>query len=219
MKVSPQWVHIAARGRFAGSLAPAHRGSGPRDRPDSTWYDPRVISAFRGANPQIHELAYVHPAAVLIGDVRIGQESSVWPNATLRGDDGPIVVGEQTSIQDNVVIHCVRGRSHTTIGSRVTVGHSAVLHGCTIADDVLIGMGAIILDEARIEPGVIVAAGTVVSPGKTIPADSLVVGNPFRVLRRCREQDRELIAFSWREYVQRARDYRGEPAEEDPPTR
>lgn len=175
-------------------------------------YPPRVLTPFQGKHPQVHELAYVHAAAVLIGEVMVGSESSIWPNATLRGDDGPIVIGERTSIQDNVVIHCVRGRSHTTVGNQVTVGHSAVLHGCTIHDDVLIGMGAIVLDDAVVESGAVVAAGAMIPPGKVVPANSLVVGNPFRVLRPCRDSDRELIAFSWREYVDRTRDYRREDA-------
>ncbi|MEE9386207.1 MAG: gamma carbonic anhydrase family protein [Nannocystaceae bacterium] len=167
--------------------------------------------AFHGSTPQIHPAAYVHPAAVLIGDVRIGLESSVWPHATLRGDDGPILVGERSSIQDNVVIHCIRGRSFTTVGSRVTVGHSAVLHGCTIHDDVLVGMGAILLDDVVVESGSIVAAGTVVPPGKHVPKGSLVAGNPFKILRPCRDKDEALIEFSWREYVARSADYKALP--------
>jgi carbonic anhydrase/acetyltransferase-like protein (isoleucine patch superfamily) len=152
--------------------------------------------------------AFVHPSAVLIGDVRVGPLSSIWPNATLRGDDGPIHIGERTSIQDGAVIHATRTLSENHIGSRVTVGHGAILHGVTIADDCLIGMGAILLDNVRVETGAVVAAGTLVPPGKTVPAHTLVMGNPFRIVRECGPAEAELISFGWQEYVDRIRQYR-----------
>ncbi|PRQ01141.1 gamma carbonic anhydrase family protein [Enhygromyxa salina] len=167
-----------------------------------------MIEPFAGKHPQIHPSAFVHAAAVLIGDVEVGAESSIWPNVTLRGDDGPILIGSQTSIQDNSVIHCTEGLSHTSVGDRVTVGHMAVLHGCTIHDDVLIGMGAVLLDNAVVESGALVAAGTLVPPRKIIKAGTVVAGNPMRVLRQCTDKDREMIAFSWRAYVKRAGEYR-----------
>jgi carbonic anhydrase/acetyltransferase-like protein (isoleucine patch superfamily) len=167
-----------------------------------------VIEPFDGQLARVHDTAFVHAAAVLIGDVRIGARSSVWPHVTLRADDGPIVVGDDTSIQDNAVVHCTRGRSRTTVGSRVTVGHGVILHGCTIADECLIGMGSILLDNAVVEAGAFVAAGTLVPPGKVVPAGMLVRGSPFAVVRACTAEDREWIAFSWREYVERAAQYR-----------
>lgn len=166
-----------------------------------------MIEAFGGKLPRVHASAYVHAAAVLIGDIEIGAESSVWPNVTLRGDDGPILIGCRTSIQDNCVIHCTEGLSHTRVGDRVTVGHMAVLHGCTIHDDVLIGMGAVLLDNVVVESGALVAAGTLVPPRKIIKAGTVVAGNPMRVLRECSDKDREMIAFSWRAYVKRADEY------------
>ena len=166
-----------------------------------------MLEPFDGTSPRVHASAYVHPRAVLIGDVEIGPESSVWPNVTLRGDDGPILIGARSSIQDNSVIHCTEGLSHTSVGERVTVGHSVVLHGCTIHDDVLIGMGAVVLDNAIIEPWALVAAGTLVPPGKVVRSGTLVAGNPMKVMRECRERDREMIASSWQAYVKRSREY------------
>lgn len=166
------------------------------------------LEPFGDKRPSIDPAAFVHAAAVVIGDVLIGPESSVWPNVTLRGDDGPIVIGSQTSIQDNAVIHCTEGWSQTRVGDRVTIGHSVVLHGCTIHDDVLIGMGAIVLDNAIVESGALVAAGTLVPPGKVVKAGTVVAGNPMKVLRECRDKDREMIETGWRAYVKRAAEYR-----------
>lgn len=166
-----------------------------------------MIESFQGQSARIDASAFVHPAAVLIGDVVVGAESSVWPNVTLRADDGPIVIGSQTSIQDNSIIHCTEGMSVTTVGSRVTVGHSVVLHGCTIGDDCLIGMGSILLDNAVIEPGALVAAGTLVPPGKVVKAGTMVMGNPMKLVRECGDKEREWIAFSWKAYVRRTAQY------------
>lgn len=165
------------------------------------------FESFLGEHPRVDPSAYVHPSAVVIGAVVIGAESSVWPNVTLRGDDGPVVIGSRSSIQDNSVIHCTQGLSFTTVGDRVTVGHAVVLHGCTIHDDVLIGMGAILLDEAVVESGAIVAAGTLVPPRKIVRAGTVVVGNPMRVMRACTEADLAMIDFSWRAYIKRTAEY------------
>lgn len=167
-----------------------------------------TIERFADHLPSIHAEAFVHASAVIIGQVRIGAQSSVWPNVTLRGDDGPIAVGRQTSIQDGTVVHMTEGRSTTTVGDRVTVGHGVILHGCTIEDDCIIGMGSIILDGAVVERGSIVGAGALVPPGKRVRAGTVVVGNPFTVLRECTQADREFIEYSWREYVKRTEQYR-----------
>ncbi len=166
-----------------------------------------MLEAHAGKFPKIAAKAFVHGAAVLIGDIEIGDESSVWPHVTLRGDDGPIRIGSQTSIQDNAVIHCTEGWSVTSVGSRVTVGHSVILHGCTIHDNVLIGMGSVVLDNAVVETGALVAAGTLVPPGKRVAAGTLVAGNPMRVVRVCTDKDREMIEQGWRAYVKRAAEY------------
>ncbi len=162
---------------------------------------------FEGHHPKVHADAFVHAAAVVIGEVEVGAHSSVWPTAVLRGDDGPIRIGARTSIQDGTVVHNTEGLSTTTVGDRVTVGHRAVLHGCTIADDCIIGMGCIILDNAVVETGCIVGAGAVIPPGKRVRAGTVVVGNPMRVLRASTSEDREFIEFSWRAYVERVAQY------------
>jgi len=166
-----------------------------------------MLQALDGVTPQVDPTAFVHAAAVLIGDVRIGPGASIWPCATLRGDDGPIVIGPQTSIQDGAVVHMTAGLSTTNVGARVTVGHNAILHGCTIEDECIVGMGAIVLDNAVVGGGSIVGAGTLVSIGKRVPPGSVVIGNPMRVLRACTDEDREFIAFSWQSYVARAAQY------------
>ncbi|MFV8749558.1 gamma carbonic anhydrase family protein [Nannocystaceae bacterium ST9] len=166
-----------------------------------------MLEPHAGKFPQFAATAFVHDAAVLIGDVEIGEQSSIWPHVTLRGDDGPIRIGSQTSIQDNSVIHCTEGWSFTSVGSRVTVGHSVILHGCTIHDDVLIGMGSVVLDNAIVERGALVAAGTLVPPGKRVAAGTLVAGNPMRVVRECGVKEREMIEQGWRAYVKRAAEY------------
>ncbi|MGB1014244.1 MAG: gamma carbonic anhydrase family protein [Nannocystaceae bacterium] len=171
-----------------------------------------VLQAFAGHQPKLDPSAFVHPQAVVIGEVHVGAESSVWPNATLRGDDAAIVIGAQTSVQDGSTVHATEGDSKTVIGSRVTVGHNVILHGCQIGDDCLIGMGSIVLDNAVVEPGSFVAAGTLVAPGKVVRSGTLVMGNPMRVLRRCTDKDLLWIAHSWQAYVKRSREYLAEAA-------
>lgn len=170
---------------------------------------------FEGHQPQIDPEAFVHRAAVVIGEVTLGALSSVWPTATLRGDDGPIRIGARSSIQDGTVIHNTEGLSTTTVGDRVTVGHRVILHGCTVGDDCIIGMGCIILDNAVIEPGCIVGAGALIPPGKRVETGTVVIGNPMRVLRACTPEDHASIEFSWREYVKRVGQYRVRDASAD----
>lgn len=172
-----------------------------------------MLEAFEGKFPEIAADAFVHEAAVVIGEVQIGSQSSVWPNVTLRGDDGPIIIGAQTSIQDGTTIHCTEGWSKTIVGNRVTVGHNVILHGCTIEDDVLIGMGAIVMDNVRVESGAMVAAGAVVPPNKVIKSGTVVAGNPFKVLRELRVTDKQMIEMGWREYVTRTAQYLAARAE------
>ena len=158
-------------------------------------------------HPEVADSAFVHRAAVLIGRVRIGDRSSVWPNATLRGDDGRIVVGACTSIQDGVVIHATEDLSETRVGDRCTVGHNAILHGAVVEDDCLVGMGAILLDNCRIGRGSLVGAGALVTQGTVVPPGSLVLGSPGKVVRAVRDQDADWIAYSWRHYVKRAEQF------------
>lgn len=138
-----------------------------------------VLRSFAGMTPDIHETAYVDEAAVVIGNVVIEEDASVWPNATLRGDEqGSIRVGEGTSVQDNSVFH-----EGTDVGSYVTVGHSAVVHGCVVHDDCLIGMGSVILTGADVGERSVVAAGAVVREGQEIPPDTLAAGVPAEPVR------------------------------------
>jgi len=167
-----------------------------------------TIEPFQEHTPVVHPEAFVHPSAVVIGRVTIGARSSVWPCAVLRGDDGFIRIGKESSIQDGTVIHMTEGQSNTIIGDRVTIGHAVTLHGCTIGDGALVGIGAIVLDGAVIEPGAFVAAGTLIPPGKVIPTGKVAMGNPFRIVRDLAERDRAWLAFSHETYVRRAAQYK-----------
>lgn len=139
-----------------------------------------AIYALGDKVPRIDPSAFVHPEAVIIGDVEIGAESSVWPTAVLRGDHGSVVVGSQTSIQDGTVIHCTADLD-TTVGNRCVVGHNAHLEGCTVEDDSLVGSGSVLLHSVRVGPHALVGAGAVVSPGTTIPPHARALGVPARV--------------------------------------
>lgn len=132
-----------------------------------------MIRSFNGVNPQIAPSAYVDESAVVIGDVVIESEASIWPHATLRGDSGQIVVGEGSNIQDSAVLH-----EDSVLGSRVTVGHGAIVHAATVEADSLIGMNAVVLDDVRVGTGAIVGSGAVVTKGTDIPSHTLVAGVP-----------------------------------------
>jgi carbonic anhydrase/acetyltransferase-like protein (isoleucine patch superfamily) len=130
--------------------------------------------------PTIDPTAFVHPDAVVIGDVTVGPESSIWPTAVLRGDHGRIVIGAQTSIQDGTVIHCT-AELDTTVGDRCVVGHNAHLEGCVINDDCLVGSGSVVLHQVQVGPLALIGAGAVVSPGTTVPRGARALGVPARV--------------------------------------
>jgi carbonic anhydrase/acetyltransferase-like protein (isoleucine patch superfamily) len=159
--------------------------------------------------PQLGSDAWVAPSADLIGDMRLGARSSVWFGAVIRADNTPIVVGEETNIQDGSVCHSDEGFP-LTIGARVTVGHQAILHGCTIADDCLIGMGARILNGAVIEPECIVGAGALITEGKRFERGSLIIGAPARVVRQVTEDERQLLRASAAHYAEKAGRYASE---------
>src|SRR6187402_2749517 len=142
-----------------------------------------MLRAFKSVFPSIDPSAYVDPSAQVIGDVHLGPESSVWMNVVIRGDVNRIRIGARTNIQDLTLVHVMRDTNPTTIGDNVTIGHSAVIHGCTIEDRCLIGMGAILLNGCRIGTGSIVAAGTLVPEGMVVPPGSMVMGVPGKVRR------------------------------------
>ncbi len=142
-----------------------------------------------------------------MGDVSLGRESSVWYNAVVRGDIAPIVIGNQTNIQDATVIHVDEGVP-CTVGNRVGVGHRAILHGCTVEDETLVGMGAILLNHVRVGTGSLIGAGAVLPEGMEVPAGSLVLGVPGRVVRGVDEGLRAQIQHNWTHYVQAAQRHR-----------
>jgi gamma-carbonic anhydrase len=162
---------------------------------------------FRGHRPALGDGVFVAHNAAVIGEVQVGAHTSIWYSATIRGDVMPIRIGSHTSIQDNAVVHVTSGRFGTTIGSRVTVGHGAIIHACVVEDDCLIGMGSIILDGATIGAGSLIGAGSVVTPGTVVPPGSMVIGSPGRVKRQISDEERRWIAFSSAHYVELARAY------------
>ena len=161
-----------------------------------------MIRLYKGISPQIASTAFIETSAQIIGDVHIGEHSSVWFNCVLRGDVYHIRVGESTNIQDGTVVHVTSGRFATIIGNRVTVGHSVVLHGCTIKDRSLIGVGAIILDDVTIGEESFIAAGSLVTPGMVIPPRSMVMGSPARVKREVTDEEIARIDMHWKNYIE-----------------
>lgn len=164
-----------------------------------------VIRDFKGIKPEIGENVFISETASIIGDVKIGKNCSIWYNAVLRGDGESIVIGDNTNIQDGVVLH---GDYITKIGNNVTVGHKALVHGATIGDNTLIGMGAIVLDNAIIGPNSIVAAGSVVTSGKKFPDGVLLMGIPAKVVRELTKEDIEENKSSAKWYVDTANGYK-----------
>jgi carbonic anhydrase/acetyltransferase-like protein (isoleucine patch superfamily) len=154
-------------------------------------------------------MPYIHPSAIVIGNVTLGRDSSVWPTAVLRGDIASIVIGDETNVQDGVIVHVDYGVP-VQVGHRVTIGHRAVIHGCTIEDDCLIGIGAIILNRAVIGTGSVIGAGAVVREDMQVPPGSLVLGVPAKVVRPVDDELRARIAHGARSYVERAKEELGE---------
>ena len=167
-----------------------------------------MIRPFRGVHPQIPTSAYVDVSAQVIGDVHIGEQSSVWCNAVLRGDMYYIRIGDRTNVQDNSVIHTRTGSHPTILEDEVTVGHSVTLHGCYVERGCLIGIGAILLDDVRIGELSLVAAGSLVSPGTIIPPRSLVMGFPAKVKRLLTEKEVADLDVFWKNYVEYTQEYR-----------
>ena len=167
------------------------------------------LYAINGAEPSFGPGAWAAPSADLVGDVRLGARASVWFGAALRGDNTPLILGEETNFQDGAVGHSDAGFP-LTIGARVTVGHQAILHGCTVADDCLIGMGARLLNGAVIGPECIVGAGAMVTEGKHFERGSLIVGAPARVVRQLTGEERQLLRTSAAHYAEKAQRYAAE---------
>lgn len=166
-----------------------------------------MIKMYKSVSPVMDETVYVAETAVIIGDVKIGENSSIWFGTVVRGDNKPIRIGKNTNIQDNSTLHCNRYEG-LSIGDNVTVGHNVVLHSCTVEDNCLIGIGAVIMDRAVIGENSIVGAGTLVPPGKVFPPGSLLMGSPAKVVRQTTEEDRIRILSDSKEYLERAKIYR-----------
>jgi carbonic anhydrase/acetyltransferase-like protein (isoleucine patch superfamily) len=167
------------------------------------------LYAIGGCQPQFGDRAWAAPSADLIGDVRLGRGASVWFNAVIRADNTPILIGDDSNIQDGAVCHSDPG-APLTIGARVTVGHQAILHGCTIADDCLIGMGASILNGATIAPECLVGAGALVTEGKSFESGNLIVGVPARVLRPLSDGEKQALRASAALYAEKAKRFAAE---------
>ena len=170
-------------------------------------YNQSVLRSCRGTSPRVHPTAFIDESAQVIGDVEIGEESSVWMCAVLRGDVHSIRVGRRSNIQDGSVVHAMTGTHPTSIGNNVTVGHAAVIHGCTVDDQCLIGIGAILLNGSHIGLGSIVAAGTLVTEGMKVPPKSLVMGSPGRVKRLLTQAELAEIQLYADRYVGYRLDY------------
>ena len=167
-----------------------------------------MIETLDGLAPVIDPTAWVHASAVVIGEVELGPRVSIWPTAVLRGDMGRIRVGADSNLQDGSICHNTDGHSETLVGERVTVGHRAILHGCVVEDDCLIGMGAIVMDNCRIGAGSFIAGGTLIPPGRVIPPGSFVMGSPGRVVRSTGEREQQAIAYAAQHYVDTVARYR-----------
>ncbi len=169
-----------------------------------------MIRPFRGVHPQIHPSAFIEESAQIIGDVHIGEQSSVWFNAVVRGDVYHIRIGNRTNIQDGTVIHVSNGTHATILEDEVTVGHNVTLHGCYIEYGCLIGMGSIVMDDVKIGAQSIVAAGALLSPGTKVPPRSLVMGVPAKVKRSLTDEEVADLNHYWQNYVEYTKKYKDE---------
>lgn len=176
-----------------------------------------MIYQFLNREPSYDESVFVAPSADLIGDVSLGPESSVWFNVTIRGDVNWIEIGSRSNVQDNTCIHVMNQTGPTRIGEEVTIGHSAMIHGCTIRDRVLIGIHATVLDEAVIDSDVIVAAGSLVPPGKHLESGYLYMGSPVRRERELTEEELATIGRHASNYVKYSRAYMQKDTYEENP--
>lgn len=160
----------------------------------------KILFPYLDKSPQVHESVFTAPGVKIIGDVEIGENSSIWYNTVVRGDVHYIKIGKTTNVQDNSMLHVTNGKFPLNIGNRVTIGHSVNLHGCTLEDECFIGIGAIILDGALIEKHSMVAAGALVRPRFTVPTGKLVGGVPAKILRDLSDDEIEDIKASAERY-------------------
>lgn len=172
-----------------------------------------MIEPYQGHFPQIAKQVYIHPSALMIGKVAIGENSSIWPMAVVRGDVNPIDIGSETNIQDGSVLHATHAGPYTpggtplAIGNRVTVGHQVILHACCIEDECLIGMGSTVMDKVVIPKHTLVAAGSLVPPGKVLTSGYLWLGNPVKRIRKLKSAEITAIQYSAQYYVKLKNSY------------
>ena len=166
-----------------------------------------MIRPYKGTSPIIAATAFIEASAQIIGDVHIGEHSSVWFNSVIRGDIDRVRIGHSTNIQDGSVIHVTGGLFPTIIGNYVTIGHGVMLHGCTIKDRSLVGIGSIILDDVTIGEECFIAAGSLVTPGTVIPPRSMVMGSPARVRRQVTDEEIARIDTHWKHYIEYKNEY------------
>lgn len=166
-----------------------------------------MLRPYRGVLPRVHPAAYIDHSAQVIGDVEIGEESSVWMCVVIRGDVHRIRIGRRSNVQDGTIVHVMKDTHPTIIGDNVTIGHAAVVHGCTIENQCLIGMGAILLNGVTVGTGSIVAAGTLLPEGTQVPARSLVMGSPGKLRRTLDDGDVAEIQMYADRYVAYRLDY------------
>ena len=166
-----------------------------------------ALRRHQGVEPQLGERVYIDPACVIIGDVVLGDDCSVWPMTVIRGDMHRIRIGARTSVQDGSVLHITHASDFSpegfplTIGDDVTIGHKAILHGCTLGNRILVGMGAIVMDGAVVDDEVIIAAGAVVTPGKHLESGFVYAGNPAKALRPLKDKERAFFPYTAGNYV------------------
>ena len=166
-----------------------------------------MIHGWKDKTPNIHPTAFVHPDATVIGDVTLAAGVNIWPGAVLRGDQGAITIGEDTNIQDGCVLHATGGVSTVRVGARCTVGHRAVLHGCDVGDDVLVGMGSVLLDNCVLRGHTIVGAGSLVTVGKVFEPGWLIVGSPAKAVRKLNDKDVDFVDHGHHTYRRLADEY------------
>lgn len=168
------------------------------------------IYELNGVRPKIGRDVFIAPNATVIGDVVLADESSVWFGTVIRGDIFPIRIGARTNIQDGSVVHITGGRSATNVGDDVTVGHMALLHGCTVGHRALVGMGSIVLDDAILGDDCILGAGSLVPPRAVIPPRTLAIGRPAKVIRQLTDEDLAMVKMAGQVYVEYARTFRSD---------
>jgi carbonic anhydrase/acetyltransferase-like protein (isoleucine patch superfamily) len=167
-----------------------------------------MITSWQGITPRVDPTAWVHPSAQIIGDVTLGPRVSVWPGCVLRGDQGAIVIGAESNLQDGTIAHATGGVSTVRVGARCVVGHRVLLHGCVVGVGCLVGMGSILLDNCEIADGTIIAAGALVLARSKIPSGSMVMGMPGKVVRSLGEKDYATIEHGVRTYLRLMEEHR-----------